>query len=381
MSGIQHTQMRCRDTAAPLPTYSPVGVLRPITSVATARYGKSPSLYSYHTAFIPPGPHSAPSSLDMPTKWKSHSHPEGQLKPMFIGKRTEAPGGTGWLKFIDDTILQQQIIVPPSSELFIELDESPFSCAYYFVNHDTRRIFWLEEISSELLDMGTIVSTSILGCIRIISPVTYPHMSATTVLKTVLVHVEFFPMHMHAQVSPQVVDDLIGVMSHGCSRPLDLAIVHVPVHCGKNVVNCLFTTISMHEVLDAQIVLSKILRHMAENQRFMTYYVPRACPTRQIQIMVPEEDMDHQWVKTLANPVLWGIPDRYFSELHDLFTNEQVFRRSVANFHGCMYFGVAYSGCLCYYPLLPLISSFFVICPAIDSLGVWKPRHRVDPTP
>jgi hypothetical protein len=31
------------------------------------------------------------------------------------------------------------------------------------------------------------------------------------------VHVEFFPMHMYRQVSPQVVDDLIGVMSHGAA--------------------------------------------------------------------------------------------------------------------------------------------------------------------
>lgn len=31
------------------------------------------------------------------------------------------------------------------------------------------------------------------------------------------VHVEFFPMHIYAQLSPQMVDDLIGVMSHGAA--------------------------------------------------------------------------------------------------------------------------------------------------------------------
>jgi hypothetical protein len=30
-------------------------------------------------------------------------------------------------------------------------------------------------------------------------------------------------------------------------------------------------------------------------------------------------------VKSIANPALWGIPDKYFLELHDLFANEQVF--------------------------------------------------------
>jgi hypothetical protein len=124
---------------------------------------------------------------------------------------------TGCLKSIDDLILQQQIKVPPSSELYIELDEPPYSCAYYFVNHDTRRIFWLEQTSTELLDMGTIVSDSHLGAYQSFS-VVYTHMSADTALQRLYwVHVEFFPMHMCAQVSPQVVDALIGVMSHGAA--------------------------------------------------------------------------------------------------------------------------------------------------------------------
>lgn len=41
--------------------------------------------------------------------------------------------------------------------------------------------------------------------------------------------------------------------------------------------------------------------------------------------MTPAEEFDHQWVKTIANPALWGIPGHYLSELHDLFANEQVF--------------------------------------------------------
>jgi hypothetical protein len=44
------------------------------------------------------------------------------------------------------------------------------------------------------------------------------HLSADTALERLYwVHVEFFPMHICAQVPPQVVDDLIGVMSHGAA--------------------------------------------------------------------------------------------------------------------------------------------------------------------
>lgn len=105
--------------------------------------------------------------------WKSHLHPEGQLYfqrkfPSYAVvteanvhiQETESRVG-GWIKFIDDIISHHQITIPTLSELFIELDGS--YCTYYFVNHETRRLFWLEQISTELLDMGMVVSDSHRG--------------------------------------------------------------------------------------------------------------------------------------------------------------------------------------------------------------------------
>jgi hypothetical protein len=167
----------------------------------------------------------------MSVEWTSHSHPEGQLYfqrrfPKF-GVVTEAnvhreeteEEVLGWLKCIDDFISQQDIAMPPLSELFIELDESESTCSYYFVNHDTRRLFWLEQISTELLDMGMVVSNTHIGTHTNTSTArTCPHNSADMALERLYwVHVEFFPMHICAQVPSQVVDDLIGVMSHGAA--------------------------------------------------------------------------------------------------------------------------------------------------------------------
>lgn len=298
------------------------GVLRPITSVATARYGKSTSISSYHTV-IPPGSISAPSSLDVHTKWNSYPHPEGQLYfhkklPNYavvteanIHRQETESRVTGCLKLIDDTIFQQQITVPPSSELFIELEESPFSCAYYFVNHDARRIFWLEQITTEMLDMGTIVSDSHLD---------------TAFQRLYWVHVEFFPMHMYRQVSPQVVDDLIGVMSHGAADRLTSRSSTFPYTAEKCSQLLQLLSLQRGRALDGHtLCFVARLWGAIENQRFMTYHGQEHAQLDRLQIMTPEEDIDHQWVKSIANPALWGIPDRYFLELHDLFANEQVF--------------------------------------------------------
>lgn len=298
-------------------------MLRPITSVGTARYGKSSSIYSYHTIIPPARSLSAPSSLDIQTEWNSYPHPEGQLYfhrrlPNYdvvteanIHRQETENRVAGCLKFIDDTIFQQQIIVPPSSELFIELDESPFSCAYYFVNHDARRIFWLEQTSTELLDMGTIVSDSHLD---------------TALERLYWVHVEFFPMHMYAQVSPQVVDDLIGVMSHGAADRLTSRSSTFPYTAEKCSQLLQLLSLQRGRPLDGHtLCFVARLWGAIENQRFMTYYGQEHAQLDRLQIMAPEEDMDHQWVKTTANLALWGIPDRYFFELRDLFANEQVF--------------------------------------------------------
>jgi len=72
-----------------------------------------------------------------------------------------------WLALIEKRILECGVELPQACELFVELrsDELPHvsTCAYYFVDHHSRCLFWLEPTSSELLDMGMLISDSHLG--------------------------------------------------------------------------------------------------------------------------------------------------------------------------------------------------------------------------
>ncbi|KAG1786873.1 uncharacterized protein HD556DRAFT_1247696 [Suillus plorans] len=294
-------------------------MLRPTTSVATARYGKSPSVRLHKTEqSISPS-----STLGMQTKWSSYPHPEGQLyfqarlanyvvvTEANVYRQETENQVSGCLKFIDDMISQQQIMMPPSSELFIELDESPLSCAYYFVDHDTRRIFWIEQTSTELLDMGMIVSDS--------------HRDIA-LERLYWVHVEFFPMHIYAQLPPQMVDDLIGVMSHGAADRMTSRSSTFPYTAERCSQMLQLLSLQRGRALDGHtLCFVARLWGAIENQRFLTYYGQEHAQLDRLQIMTPEEDLDHQWVKTIANLALWGIPDRFFFELHELFANEQVF--------------------------------------------------------
>lgn len=76
------------------------------------------------------------------------------------------------LAIIEKRILECGVTLPQACELFVELrfDEQPHTstCAYYFVDHHRRCLFWLEPTSSELLDMGMLVSNSHLGACSVL---------------------------------------------------------------------------------------------------------------------------------------------------------------------------------------------------------------------
>jgi hypothetical protein len=80
-----------------------------------------------------------------------------------------------WVALIEKRVLECGIILPQACELFVELrfDELPHAstCAYYFIDHHSRSLFWLEPTSSELLDMGMLVSNSHLGACSLFKPV------------------------------------------------------------------------------------------------------------------------------------------------------------------------------------------------------------------
>lgn len=41
--------------------------------------------------------------------------------------------------------------------------------------------------------------------------------------------------------------------------------------------------------------------------------------------MCPASTVEHKWLLTVANVLLWGIPQHYISLLEDLYMNEQVY--------------------------------------------------------
>jgi hypothetical protein len=63
----------------------------------------------------------------------------------------------------------------------------------------------------------------------------------------------------------------------------------------------------------------------AANQRFIAFYGQRPAQLDRLQEMFPADVVQHKWLMTVANSLMWGLPRRYTSYLDDLYVNEEVY--------------------------------------------------------
>lgn len=170
-------------------------------------------------------------SSSFTSKWTRFVHPEGQS---YFVLNNEA----GFLALteadINDIQTEERILdcleganhelqchnikLPSRCELFLELGKDQLSCSYYFVDHLGRRLFWLEDISTELLEIPSVMSSSHLGAFCCYQILTTSHIRTEKALERLYwIHVEYFPMHhkSHEQEFSPIVDDLYNIISHG----------------------------------------------------------------------------------------------------------------------------------------------------------------------
>jgi hypothetical protein len=111
--------------------------------------------------------------LDRPlyllSQWSAYTHPEGQLyfyrrsAPRIV---TEAyiynldimAKVSSWSRLIEELIAEKNIVLSDDVELFLQIEED--DCAYYLVDHATRTEFWLDELSTDDINIPGVVSTS-----------------------------------------------------------------------------------------------------------------------------------------------------------------------------------------------------------------------------
>lgn len=173
---------------------------------------------------------SSPRPRYLPATWSTHIQPEGQL----YFASTVAPRTITDADFYD-AVLQEKVLrlaqlavkvaearnikLPETSELYLEPHSSNDSCYYYFVDHATQCVFWLDEHKSEDFYFEKVVSDTQSG--EHYCPECSSHDADSFVCCVVYMleeqywaHIEQFPSHRQNEVSLRL-EELIPVFQHG----------------------------------------------------------------------------------------------------------------------------------------------------------------------
>ncbi|KAG8216880.1 hypothetical protein J3R82DRAFT_7147 [Butyriboletus roseoflavus] len=296
--------------------------LNPVTSLNTSRYDSSTPV-QLCPQVIRRGPTARRRSVQSPRRFV---HPEGQPYFVLTGEfdfavvteanvEDERTKGRilDCVRVVTKELQSHSIKVHPRCELFLELGDNDMTCNYYFVDHVGKELFWLEDIGTELLDIPAAMSSSHLE---------------RALERLYWVHVEFFPMHhdSHEQEFSQIADDLYNIISHGQADRLTSNTSTFPYTADTCRQFLKLLSRKRGQRMDGYtLCYAARLASAIMNQRFITFYGQRSAQLDRLQEMFPTDVVEHKWLSTVADLVMWSIPRHYDSLMQDLYVNEQVY--------------------------------------------------------
>ncbi|KAI0315004.1 hypothetical protein OF83DRAFT_1174249 [Amylostereum chailletii] len=254
--------------------------------------------------------------------WQCCIHPEG--KPYFYRQAqftvvTEAPIYNpavasclnGWLAFIEEAISDLHFVVSVTAELWLEIDKNTGHCNYYFVDHATRAIFWLENIETEVLDLPGSVSHSHLKY---------------ALEENYWNHVETYPMHLEG-LPTGALDELIIIFMHARADQMTSTSSTFPYTKEECVAFLDLLSHSRDEVSDGRVITYVArLWTVVSNFRFITHYGEEHCRLSRNQSIIESPEPKKSIALNLTSTVLFNLPKAHQERLEDLFVDDLVYR-------------------------------------------------------
>jgi len=290
------------------------------------RYDPSGTISAANRAILPGtfAYREQPEERVLPPDWLQFTHPEG--KSYFYHPRfrivTDAwvftPSILNRIVFYATQLFQilqnQNIILPPTSELCLELDpvdsEEP-GCSYYLVDHSNRTEFWVTEATTDILDIAPVISS--------------PH------LKLVLEehywrHVEYFPVHL--QLSEEVESELQGILLHACADSMSSDLSTSPIAPGRckeymKLLQSVETSAASRGYKNC--VVARLWGEFARN-RFINLHGERDARLSRDQPLSPSTTHPTNSASTaflnISNYILFNVPESHLGRLKRLWVDE-----------------------------------------------------------
>ncbi|KDQ20036.1 hypothetical protein BOTBODRAFT_384973 [Botryobasidium botryosum FD-172 SS1] len=273
---------------------------------------------------LSPGPFKEPhpggsSRIRLPPEWHSYVHPEGAvywhhpitntITSAHLMKKGVYEQINRWYRGVCALAAQNEVNLPQRYDLVLELDaENPDICQYYYADHDTCTVFWLQPLSSS-------------------DDLELPYLSTSTHLKLKLeeeywFHLEYFPMHFPLSESQE--EDLVIALATNCADSLTSPTSTSPYsvsECEK-FLNLANQYISGRKCGSRTWFFARMIR-LFTRARFLNFYGEehaRLDRTQQIEardpIQIPE------WLLSGSQIALFNTPNNYLLELQALWTDK-----------------------------------------------------------
>jgi len=308
MDPLQAALTETHDNPEASPEYTEYSVQNvfPMTSLQTNRYNRSTDA-RFHELTIEAGLFNYASGQEpdyLPPHWTMFIHPEGQpyyyrnnglriVTEASINRREVWDKLSEWISGIEGALRCKGITPTDSMELFLQPNEYEDTCGYYLANHATRTLFWLDQVSSELI--GYDGNTS------------FSHLKLS-LERLYWAHVEYFPMHSDI-ISSRTIDQLLSDFYHGQVDKMTSATSTFPYSADDSAKFVQILKSSKDQVIDGNITcIVGRLRNTILYHRFLHLYgqeTPRL--DRDQNIQTPSYSKQH-WLFDFGAVLCFGRP-------------------------------------------------------------------------
>lgn len=257
--------------------------------------------------------------------WSSHIQAEGQLyfyhsQLRFVTETNiydaeKLKRLSHWMAAAGKLADAQDFMITNSIEVMLQLDDNDDSCGYYVVDHDNRTVFWLQDVSSEDLDIPASVSMTQL------------RWNSNEFYWT---HVEYFSAHLPG-IRMSCARELFSILTHARADHLTSTVGTFPYgaeQC-KEFMDLLRDHVSgSSEVLADRYIICVVARLWGQvaRHRFLNFYGEENARLSRDQRVVNNAPKDMPFLfKMFSRTVLFNIPEKYSSELDGLWVDNLVY--------------------------------------------------------
>jgi hypothetical protein len=270
---------------------------------------------------VPLGAHQVSAPSYQSQGWTISAHPEGKryahIKSQAgIAVITEAhvtePGVSdqlnAWLAVIYDIITEENITLPESSNLFLELHQDSNTCNYYFAQHDRRTIFWLHALDTTSVGLPPSFSSNHLQY---------------SLEENYWIHVELFP-ETASQYSSIALNELLVAFLHARADALTSETPTFPYTAAQSQEFIELLQISKDHASSPYIItyVARLWATVA-NHRFFIHFGEDHCRLSSDQSTLEVPDNKQSLILAIiSKTLLFGLPREHQANFESLWVDQ-----------------------------------------------------------